>query len=102
MKRSGNLDGHVTGTATERNEDKLEENTARNRMQPARDPMEKEPGEVDTIFWGGVEEHRSLGCSIIRRLDNSAFVGLIYELLVFSQFNVEVVPLVTTHPCRND
>ena len=29
-----------------------------------------------------VEEHRSLGGSIIRRLDNGAFVGLIYELLV--------------------
>ena len=31
-----------------------------------------------------VEEHRSLGGSIISRLDNGAFVGLIYELLVFS------------------
>ena len=31
-----------------------------------------------------VEEHRSLGGSIITRLDNGAFVGLIYELLVFS------------------
>ena len=30
------------------------------------------------------EEHRSLGGSIISRLDNGAFVGLIYELLVFS------------------
>ena len=29
-----------------------------------------------------VEEHRSLGGSIISRLDNGAFVGLIYELLV--------------------
>ena len=31
-----------------------------------------------------VEEHRSLGGSIISRLDNGAFVGLIYEILVFS------------------
>ena len=31
-----------------------------------------------------VEEHRSLGGRIISRLDNCAFVGLIYELLVFS------------------
>ena len=31
-----------------------------------------------------VEEHRSLGGSIISRLDNGAFVGLIYKLLVFS------------------
>ena len=31
-----------------------------------------------------VEEHRSLGGSIISRLDNGAFIGLIYELLVFS------------------
>ena len=31
-----------------------------------------------------VEEHRSLGDSIISRLDNGAFVGLIYKLLVFS------------------
>ena len=30
-----------------------------------------------------VEEHRSLGGSIISGLDNGAFVGLIYELLVF-------------------
>ena len=39
-----------------------------------------------------VEEHRSLGVSIIIRLDNGAFVGLIYELLVFYYFNVEIVP----------
>ena len=32
----------------------------------------------------GVEEHRSLGGIIISRLDNGAFVGLIYKLLVFS------------------
>ena len=31
-----------------------------------------------------VQEHRSLGGSIISRLDNVAFVGLIYKLLVFS------------------
>ena len=31
-----------------------------------------------------VEYHRILGGSIISRLDNGAFVGLIYELLVFS------------------
>ena len=31
-----------------------------------------------------VEEHHSLGGSIISRLDNGAFVGLIYSLLVFS------------------
>ena len=48
-----------------------------------------------------VEEHRSLGGTIISRLDNGAFVGLIHELLVFSYFHVEVVPPVTTHPCRN-
>ena len=44
-----------------------------------------------------VEEHRSLGGSIISRLDNGAFVGLIYSLLVFSQFHVEVVPPLTTY-----
>ena len=33
---------------------------------------------------GDVEEHRSLGGSLISRLDNGAFVGLIYELLVLS------------------
>ena len=48
-----------------------------------------------------VEEHRSLGGSIIIRLDNGAFFGLIYSLLVFSWFHVELVPPVTTHPCRN-
>ena len=31
-----------------------------------------------------VEKHRSVGGSIIRRLDHGDFVGLIYELLVFS------------------
>ena len=31
-----------------------------------------------------VEEHRILGDSIITRLYNGAFVGLIYSLLVFS------------------
>ena len=31
-----------------------------------------------------VEEQRSLGGSIISRIDNGAFVGLIYKLLVFS------------------
>ena len=31
-----------------------------------------------------VEERRSLCGSITRRLDNGAFVGLIYSLLVFS------------------
>ena len=31
-----------------------------------------------------VEEHRSLGGSIISRLDNGDFVGLIFELLVLS------------------
>ena len=31
-----------------------------------------------------VEEHRSLGVSIISRLDNGAFVGLIFKLLDFS------------------
>ena len=31
-----------------------------------------------------VEEKRSLGGSIISRLDNCAFSGLIYSLLVFS------------------
>ena len=36
------------------------------------------------VLHGCVEEHRSLGGSIISRLDNGAFVGLIYELLVFS------------------
>ena len=35
-------------------------------------------------LWIPVEENRSLGGSIISRLDNGAFVGLIYELLVFS------------------
>ena len=36
------------------------------------------------IMFLGVEEHRSLGGIIISRLDNGAFVGLIYSLLVFS------------------
>ena len=31
-----------------------------------------------------VEEHGGLGGNIISRLDNGAFVGLIYSLLVFS------------------
>ena len=44
-----------------------------------------------------VEEHRSLIGSIISRLDNGAFVGLIYSLLVFSWLHVEVVPPVITH-----
>ena len=43
-----------------------------------------------------VEEHRSICGRIISRLDNGAFVGLIYELLVFSYFHVEVVLPVTT------
>ena len=38
------------------------------------------------VKWGRlespVEEHCSIGGSIISRLDNGAFVGLIYELLV--------------------
>ena len=37
-----------------------------------------------TVTGMPVEEHRSLGGSIISRLDNGAFVGLIYKLLVFS------------------
>ena len=36
------------------------------------------------IYTYTVEENCSLGGSIISRLDNGAFVGLIYELLVFS------------------
>ena len=32
---------------------------------------------------GVIEEHRSLGGSIIIGLDNGTFVGLIYSLLVF-------------------
>ena len=43
-----------------------------------------------------VEDHHSLGGRIISRLDNCAFVGLIYSLLIFSQFHVEVFPPVTT------
>ena len=39
-----------------------------------------------------VEEHCGIGGNIISRLDNGAFVGLIYSLLVFSQFHVDVVP----------
>ena len=31
-----------------------------------------------------VEEHRGLGGNIIRRLDNEAFAGLIYLLLVLT------------------
>ena len=31
-----------------------------------------------------VEYHRGIGGSIISRLDNGAFVGLIYSLMVFS------------------
>ena len=42
------------------------------------------------------EDHRSLGGSIISRLDNGAFVGSIYSLLVLSYFHVEVVTPVTT------
>ena len=36
------------------------------------------------ILLTSVEKDRSLGGSIIIRLDNGAFVGLIYKLLVFS------------------
>ena len=36
-----------------------------------------------TVIYIFVEEHRSLGGSIISRLDNGAFVGLTYSLLVF-------------------
>ena len=43
-----------------------------------------------------VEEHRSLGGSINSKLYDGAFVGLIYSLLVFSLFHVEVFPTVTT------
>ena len=46
--------------------------------------MDPEPHRVEREEGGRVEEHRSLGGSIISRLDNGAFVGLIYELLVFS------------------
>ena len=45
-----------------------------------------------------VEEHRSICGRIISRLDNGAFVVLIYKLLVFSYFHVEVVPTVKTTP----
>ena len=37
-----------------------------------------------TLMEEYVEEHRGLGGNIIIRLDNGAFVGLIYSLLVFS------------------
>ena len=43
-----------------------------------------------------VVEHRGLGGNIIIRLDNDAFVGLIYSLLVFFYLHVDVVPPVTT------
>ena len=48
-----------------------------------------------------VEEHRGLGGNIISRLNNGAFVGLIYSLLVFSWFHVDVVPSVITVPFTN-
>ena len=50
------------------------------------DLLEVADGQLgDPLLLGGfVEEHRSLGGSIISRLDNGAFVGLIYSLLVFS------------------
>ena len=41
-------------------------------------------GTDTTLTKESVEEHRSLGGSIISRLYNGLFVGLIYELLVFS------------------
>ena len=39
---------------------------------------------IQILVFDSVEEHRSLGGSIISRLYNGAFVGLIYSLLVFS------------------
>ena len=44
-----------------------------------------------------VEEHHDLGGNITIRLDNGDFAGLIYSLLVFSLFHVDIVPLVTTY-----
>ena len=38
-QRAGNLAGHATGTANEREEDEEEENAAGNRKQPARNPV---------------------------------------------------------------
>ena len=40
--------------------------------------------EIGLVNLSPVEEHRSLGGSIISMLDNGAFFGLIYSLLVFS------------------
>ena len=51
--RAGNLAGHATGTANERNEDKAEGKTAGNRRQPERNPVEPAMGDVKFIFRGG-------------------------------------------------
>ena len=43
-QRAGNLAVHAAGTANERKEDEAEENTVRNCMQPARNPVEQATG----------------------------------------------------------
>ena len=52
-QRAVNLSGHATGTANECEDDKAEENTARNRTRPLGNPVEQVTGEVETIFRGG-------------------------------------------------
>ena len=52
-QRVGNLGGHATGTANERDEDKAEGKTAGNRRQPERNPVEPATGDVKIIFRGG-------------------------------------------------
>ena len=53
FQRAGNLVGHATGTANDREEDGSEGNVAGNCTQPARIPAEQATGEVKTIFSGG-------------------------------------------------
>ena len=52
-QRAGNLTNHATGTVAEIEEDKTEEDEARNRYQPERNRVEEATGEVYIIFEGG-------------------------------------------------
>ena len=52
-QKAGNLTNHATGAVAEHEEDKTEEDAARNRSHPERNRVEQAMGEVDNIFWGG-------------------------------------------------
>ena len=51
-QRAGNLAGHVPGTENGRDEEKVEGDTAGNRRQPEKNPVEPATGDVKTIFRG--------------------------------------------------